>query len=118
MTEIPPPPPYGMPPAPGYQPAPQGKGMAIAAMVLGIVSVVLCPIPFLTIPAAVVAIILGLIARRRGPGAGLAITGVITGVVGALIGALLLAISLGAFGVLDKICDDNPDTTFCEQRDS
>jgi len=88
---------YGMPPqgpAPlwtGGQ-APRPKGLAIASMVLGIVAVALCAYWFLAIPAAIVALVLGIVALTRishgtAGGKGFALTGVITGAV-----ALVLSI--------------------------
>lgn len=115
MTHVPPPPPMGMPPA-GYQPAPQGKGMAIASMVLGIVSIALCVYWFIALPAAIVALILGIIARGKGAGVGMAITGIITGAIGTLIGLGFLALTIFGGDFLDDYCADNPDNPYCEQE--
>ncbi len=114
MTEIPPPPPMGAPM--GEAPQPQGKGVAIAALVLGIVSLALCLYWFLSIPAGIVAIVLGVIARRRGVGAGMALAGIITGALGAVLGFVILVLSFAGGSFLDGFCDDNADNPFCEQQ--
>jgi hypothetical protein len=67
---------------------PQTNGMAIAALVIGIGSMVLAIIPvigFLSWILSPLAIILGAIALRKVVGKGLAIGGIITGVIGVLI---------------------------------
>lgn len=114
MTEIPPPPPMGMPA--GGEPQPQGKGMAIAAMVVGIVSVALCLYWFLSIPAGIVAVVLGVIARRRGVGAGMALAGIITGAIGFVLGLVILILGVAGGSFLDGFCEDNADNPYCEQQ--
>jgi hypothetical protein len=69
-------------PVPG---APKPAGMAIAAMVVGIISVVLFCFIYVSIPCAIVAIILGFIARNNakrgtGGGGGMALAGLICGI--------------------------------------
>jgi prepilin-type processing-associated H-X9-DG protein len=62
------------------QPAKGGKGLAIASMILGLVSLVLSVVP------ALVAIVLGIVSlAKKKPGKGMAITGIITGAIGLLI---------------------------------
>ena len=100
-------PPPGYPQAPlGYPPAPQGypqqfappanNGIAIAALVVSIVALVLCWIPYLGLPLPLVAIglaIAGLVrARKIGKGMGLAVTGLLIGLV-----ALLAAVTITVF---------------------
>ncbi len=114
MTEIPPPPPMSGPV--GGAPQSEGKGMAIASMVLGIVSVALCLYWFLSIPAGIVAIVLGVLARRKGVGAGMALAGIITGAVGFVFGLVIVVLSFAGGGALDGFCDDNADNPFCEQQ--
>lgn len=113
MTEVPPPPPMG---APMGAPQPQGKGMAIAALILGIVSVALCLYWFIAIPVGIVAIVLGVIARKRGVGAGMALAGIITGAVGAVLGLIIAILTFAGGGFLEGYCDDNPDNAVCEQQ--
>lgn len=75
------------------------NGMAIAALILGIGSLVFCWIPFLglaCIPFALVAIVLGFVglsaAGRLGTGKGLAVAGIATGVVAIAVAILLTVI--------------------------
>jgi MFS family permease len=100
---------YGQ--APGYGPAPaygqepgygrpamrHGGGMATAALVLGILALVLCWTVFGGIVLGLVAVVLGIIAARwasRGeaPGRGRAIAGIVTGAIGLVIAVALVAI--------------------------
>ena len=67
-----------------------GKGLSIAAMILGIVSVVLCCIWYLSIPCAILAIIFGVIGKKR-DGRGMAIAGLVLGIIA--IGLYILAIA-------------------------
>ena len=98
------PPPGGAvpPPAAGYPGAEPPKGLPIAAMVVGILALVLsiCVFffPFLGLVLGLVALVLGIVARskvRKGQagGRGLAITGLITGGL-----AVLIALAVIAFG--------------------
>ncbi|MBV8528887.1 MAG: DUF4190 domain-containing protein [Candidatus Dormibacteraeota bacterium] len=92
------PPPGNYPQQPGYPPGyppyggqpyyiPQSNGIAVAAGVVGIISLLGGFVPFvdfLSIPGAIVAIILGIIGLQRanrmgGTSRGMAITGIVTG---------------------------------------
>lgn len=84
-------------------PAPTGSdGLAITAMILGILAVVFSWIPFLGILAAIggiVAIVLGGVAMGRvkksgRPGRGMAVTGLVTGIVSVLFATL---VTIGMF---------------------
>lgn len=93
------------PPAYPAQPQPQKKGMAIAAMVLGIVGVVLAFIPILGLVAFILgglAIILGIIALIKKRGKGQAITGVITGVAAFIIAGIVTALTGAFLGAVDE----------------
>ena len=75
-----------------------GSGLAVAALVLGIVSLVLFCIPYIGVPGAIIAIVLGIIARgkaNRGEatGKGMATAGLICGIFSI---ALVLLLVLGA----------------------
>lgn len=94
-----------MPPAQpmNYSQPPQQKsvGLAVASMVLGILSVVMCCLWFLSVPMAIIAIVLGVIARGKAArgeagGGGMATTGIVFGVIGLLIWVLFFM--LGHFG--------------------
>ena len=116
MTEVPPPPPAA-PVPPTFEPAPQGgKGMAIASLVLGIVSLALCLYWFVALPAGIVAVVLGVIARGKGVGKGLALGGIITGAIGVLFGIILAIFSFAGGGFIEDICADQPDNPYCEQQ--
>lgn len=86
-------------PSQEYQPAPappqKGSGLAIAALILGIFTLVICLIPVvnnLAYVTGLVAIVLGFLGRRGvRPGKGMALAGIITGVLG-VIGAIVSTI--------------------------
>ena len=60
---------------------PEGNGLAVSALVLGIIGLVLFAVPFLPYPLAILAIIFGLIGKKQRIKKGLAITGIITGII-------------------------------------
>lgn len=119
--QAPPPPGYGQaPPPPGYGQVPPGHGQlppgfgygyappqaptngkAVAAMVLGIVSIVFCYLGVLIGPAAIVVSVLA--SRELGaqppgavPGKGMATAGLVTGIIGTVIwGAIITLIIIG-----------------------
>ena len=104
-AQQPPPPGYGQQPPPGYGgwgPPPQRRtnGLAIASLVCGIVGC-LYGIP------AIVAIVLGFVARNQikqshQEGSGMALAGIILGFAWLALGVLFLA--LGLSGVFDDSC--------------
>ena len=91
--------------------APEGDGLGVGAMIVGIVSIVLtlgCCIPYVNLVAgplgliaAITAIILGFVGRSKVPGSGKALAGIITGFVSLflVIVMVVLALVLG-FGVM------------------
>lgn len=93
----PPPFPYGAPhppPYPGYPPPPTGNGKAVAGLVLGILSILLCLLSILDglliIPGLVFSLIaLGEAKSRNGAGRGLALAGLICTIVGGLLATLI-----------------------------
>lgn len=102
MSEQPPTYPSGMP-----APAQAGSGLAIAALVLGIVSLVLFCIPYVAVPGAIVAIILGAVARgkaKRGEaaGKGMATAGLVCGIISILFVILLVGGVLAFMGFAAK----------------
>ena len=87
------------PDQPSTERRPLGSGMAITALVLGILAVVFCWTVIGGVLFGLVAIVLGFVASRRArrgvaAGRGLAIAGIVLGLLG-----LLLSIALIAFGV-------------------
>ena len=100
-----PPPAYGQPgygaPPPAYGPGygPKPKGLAIASMVCGIVSIVLWCIPYLTLPLGIAAVVTGVLANKKvrlgeADGAGMAKAGLITGIIGIVIAVLIFILAL------------------------
>lgn len=80
--QIPPQPPYQYYYAEQNKPK-DGSGMAIAAMVCGIVSIVLNCIFFIAFPSSIAAIILGIIClAKKKIGKGMAIAGLVCGIIG------------------------------------
>lgn len=85
--------PQGMPQPPHQHPP--GNGMAIAGLVLGILALLLCWIPFLNWILAILGIIFGAVGMSKankigGRGKGLAVTGLVLGILGAVIGTILV----------------------------
>lgn len=79
------------------------KGLCIAAMVLGIVSLVLCCIWFIAIPCAILAIIFGIIGIKT-PEKGMAIAGLVTGAISITL-TILALIAIIMFGVTTGIVE-------------
>jgi hypothetical protein len=104
-----------------------GNGVAVAAMVCGIVGVVFGLIPILGIPAlalGLVALVLGIVGRRRvkrDPNAGhkgLATAGVILGILASGLGIAGIVIVSNAVNDLDhqlsSHCLNNPNASDCQ----
>lgn len=74
--------------------AQENKGLSIASMVLGIVSVVLFCIWYISIPCAILAIIFGIVGMKKG-GKGMGVAGLVLGIVAlaVLVIVYLLAIA-------------------------
>ena len=75
-----------------------GKGLSITSMILGIVAVVLCCIWYLSIPCAILAIIFGIIGKKR-DGRGMAIAGLVLGIIAIALYGLLAAGIAGLVGM-------------------
>ena len=83
-------------------PQPQGNGIAVAGMVLGILTVVLFFTSLIAVILGILAIIFSIIgirkAARVGKGKGMAIAGLVTGIIGTVLAILLVvAIAIPAF---------------------
>ena len=92
-----------------------GNGVAVAAMVCGIASVVVGWIPFVVaigLAAAIVAIVLGIVGLRRsrtsGAGQGFAVTGIITGSVGVLASVVGVVLSVVVVRELNAFFNPGP----------
>ena len=75
-----------------------GKGLSIASMILGIVSVLCsCCLWFIAIPAGIVGLILGIVGiKRGGEGRGMAIAGIITSSVSIVLGLVMAVMFISA----------------------
>lgn len=77
-----------------------GKGLAIAAMVLGIVGAALWCMWFLAIPCAILAVIFGIISRKKAvaanQGTGMATAGLVLGIIGIAIWIVLIILAVVA----------------------
>ena len=67
----------------------ESKGLSIASMVLGIVSLVLSCIVYISVPCAILAIIFGIIGMKKG-GKGMGIAGLVLGIITIALWALAL----------------------------
>jgi hypothetical protein len=112
--------------APAGQP-PATNGLAVAAMIIGILSLLVSWIPFvglLGVVGGAVALLLGLLGRGRAKkvanGAGLAITGIVTGLLAVLVGiastvlpVLFFQGMVGDFEAVDRCIEQTGDEQFC-----
>ncbi len=73
----------------------ESKGLSVASMILGIVSVVLFCFWYLSIPCAILAIIFGVMGKKKG-GKGMAKAGLILGII-AIVLVILVIVGLAAF---------------------
>jgi len=92
---------------PNYQ-APQysggGSGLAVASMVLGIISLVLFCVWYIAIPCAIVGLVLGLIAgakatRGEASGGGMAKAGIICSIIAIVLAILLVVLAIVGFSM-------------------
>ena len=85
------------------------KGLSIASMVLGIVSLALWCFWYLAIPCAILAIIFGIIGRKKG-GKGMATAGLVLGIISLVILIIIMAVGVTAISGLNSV-DWNTYTT-------
>ena len=78
-------------------PANDKKGFSIAALVLGIIALVLCCIWYVSIPCGIIALILGIMGLKSSK-RGMSIAGIITGVIGMIL-SIVLVIAIVMLGV-------------------
>ncbi len=73
----------------------ESKGLSIASMVLGIISVVLFCIWYISVPCAILAIIFGIVGMKKG-GRGMGIAGLVLGIVAlAILAVIYLLAAIG-----------------------
>ena len=75
----------------------ESKGLSIASMVLGIVSLVLSCFVYISVPCAILAIIFGIVGMKKG-GRGMGIAGLVLGIISIALWVLALVgvLSLGS----------------------
>lgn len=86
-------PPRMSPVPPSYDSGYQGQGadgLAIASMILGMVSIVLCAWFYLALPCAIIGLVLGCVYRGKGGKNGMSIAGISCSGAGILIGLIVL----------------------------
>ena len=124
-----PPPGYGAPPtyppqgypAQGYPPPPPAatNGLAIGALIVGIIGLILCWIPFGGAVLPLVALLLGFLGVRRANqiavGKGMAITGIVLGILG-LVACALITIVFTVFVHKVVQCGDSNLTNAQQQQ--
>ena len=89
-----------MPPQPG-----PGSGFAITSLVCGILSILCCYCTLgVTVIPAIMAIIFGIVAQKKGQSKGLSIAGIITGVIGLLLslGMIIYIVFVGGITFLES----------------
>lgn len=79
------------------------KGFSIAALVLGIIAIVLCCIWYISIPCGILAIIFGIVGIKSSK-KGMSIAGLITGAVGLVI-SIIIFIALVFLGMVIGLSD-------------
>ena len=67
-----------------------GKGMAIASMILGIVSIVLCCIWYISVTSAIVGIVLGILHNKKNGRCGMSTAGIVCSIIGIVITVALI----------------------------
>jgi len=100
---------YGSPQPPYYQPAAQGmyqpvgyavpqptqtNGPGIASLVLGIVGLFICWIPFIGLPLPIIGLILATVGMKRIEGKGLAVAGLVLSIIGLVVAACLAVLTI------------------------
>ena len=91
------------------EPAKDRKGFSIAALVLGIVAIVLCCIWYISIPCGILAVIFGILGIKSSK-KGMSIAGLITGAIGLVI-SIIIFFALVVIGMVVGITEgiDNTD---------
>jgi hypothetical protein len=110
--------PYGYGPTPppyhGYPPPRAGNGKAVAGLVLGIVSIVLCWLSFFDAVFVILGLIFSIIALNetkdgRSSGRGMAVAGLVCTIVGALLASVLTVLIVRAADKCGGFSNDTSD---------
>lgn len=81
------------------------KGLSIASMVLGIVSLVFCCNTWVCIICSILAIIFGVVGKKKG-GVGMAKAGLIMGIIALAISVLIWVLALAGFAALGSFAGE------------
>ncbi len=74
----------------------ESKGLAVASMVLGIISLLMWCVMYISIPCAILAIIFGAVARKKA-GRGMAIAGLVLGIISFVIMVITIVLGVSIF---------------------
>ena len=80
----------------------ESKGLSIASMVLGIVSLVMLCIYYVSIPCAILAIIFAMVGRKKG-GKGMATAGLVIGIIDVAFALLWTVIRVSSLSSIYKV---------------
>lgn len=96
-----------------------GKGMAIAAMVCGIIALVFFWSGWFALICAIVALVLGIIAlAKKADGKGMAIAGVVTGGCGLLASSIVVIVAIIAINAVTTVVTDAVNSTDWSELES
>ena len=98
------------------EPQKDRKGLAIAAMVLGIVALVLFCLWYISIPCAILAVVFGILSLKSSK-RGMAIAGISTGAVGFILMIILyvfifFVVGIGTYSGIQSIIDEYEDHNY------
>jgi hypothetical protein len=77
-------------------PAEPGKGLAVAGLVLGIISLVFCFVPYIGFPVSIVGIFLAAFGRRSITRRTMATVGLVLSIIGLVLAVIFTVVYLGA----------------------
>lgn len=100
---------YGQPAEAPYGPT-GSNGVAIAALVVGIIGALLCWVPIVGLVLGLVALVLGIVGVRRRTGKGMAIAGIVLGAIAVVVGVVVL-IAGYFFYTVARDCEEQTGTT-------
>lgn len=99
------------------EPGKDKKGFAIAALVLGIIAIVLCCIWYVSIPCGILAIIFGILGIKSSK-KGMSIAGLVTGAIGLIVSIIIffaLVIIGMAVGITEGLNGTDFDNNFYDR---